>query len=90
MTKSFRPSRTALRSIAIVGVVAAVIGASAFGISTSMAAQPHMTAALNDLQSTLTQLEDAVPDKAGHRVQAINLVKEAILQTTEGLAAGAI
>ena len=89
MTKSFRPSRTAVRSVAILGVVATIIGASAFGISAS-AAQPHMTAALNDLQSTLTQLEDAVPDKAGHRVQAINLVKEAILQTTEGLAAGAI
>ncbi len=82
--------RFTVRNIVAVGVLAAVLAGGALGVSTTMAGQPHMNAALNDLSTALNQLEVAIPDKAGHRVAAIALVKQAIEQTTEGMAAGAI
>jgi hypothetical protein len=88
MTKS--NTHLSLRSIAAVTITAAMLGVSAFGVSSALAAQPHMNSALNELTSALSQLEAAIPDKAGHRVEAIALVKQAIDQTTEGMAAGAI
>ena len=51
--------------------------------------QPHMEHALKDLQNAKKQLEEADHDKGGHRVKAIALVKEAISETTKGIAAGA-
>jgi hypothetical protein len=88
MTKS--NTHLSLRSIAAVAVTAVVLGSSAFGVSIALAAQPHMNSALNDLSSALSELDAAIPDKAGHRVEAIALVKQAIDQTTAGMAAGAI
>ena len=82
--------RPSLRSVVAVSAVALVLAASAFGVSSTFAGQPHMNSALNELSSALNQLQDATPDKAGHRVQAMELVREAITQTTEGMAAGAI
>ena len=84
--------RESIRKITALGVAvaAATIGASTLGITEADAAQLHMTNALNDLQSALSQLEAASSDKAGHRVQAIGLVKQAIVQVTKGMAAGAI
>ena len=78
------------RKFVALGLVIALISGAAVGVTGTIAAQPHMTSALNDLSSALNQLEAAIPDKAGHRVEAIGLVKQAIDQTTEGLAAGAI
>jgi hypothetical protein len=88
MTLSTR--RFNLKTLIVTGVATLAIGATAFGVSSTIAAQPHMTDALNELQTALSQLNDAIPDKDGHRVEAISLVKQAITQTTEGLAAGAI
>lgn len=53
-----------------------------------MASQPHMQAALQNLYAARQQLNAATPDKAGHRVKAINLVNQAISETKEGIAAG--
>ena len=62
---------------------------AAIGAGTAMAVQTHMMYARGDLQSALSQLNAAVPDKAGHRVNAINLVNQAIVQVNLGIAAGA-
>lgn len=53
-----------------------------------MASQPHMEAALENLYAARQQLNAASHDKAGHRVEAINLVNQAISETKEGIAAG--
>lgn len=52
-----------------------------------MASQPHMQAALQNLYAARQQLNAAVPDKAGHRVNALNWVNKAISETQEGIAA---
>lgn len=62
---------------------------TAVGAGIVMAAQTHMINARADLQSALTQLNAASSDKAGHRVNAINLVNKALNQVNAGIAAGA-
>jgi hypothetical protein len=60
------------------------------GFGVAWAQQPHMQNALGDLQSARSELQVAVPDKAGHRVAAIGLVNQAIGQVRAGMAAGAV
>ena len=52
------------------------------------AAQPHMQNALADLNAAKHQLQMAATDKAGHRVNALNLVNQAIGEVQAGIAAG--
>lgn len=47
--------------------------------------QPNMEKALSSLESANDSLEKATPDKGGHRVQAIALVKQAIIETERGI-----
>ena len=47
-----------------------------------------MDNALAALNRAYNQLDLAVPDKAGHRVKAMNLVQEAIGEVKLGIAAG--
>jgi len=47
-----------------------------------------MQNALNDLNAAQNQLQIAIPDKAGHRVNAINLVGQAINEVNLGIQAG--
>ncbi|MGZ5968272.1 MAG: hypothetical protein ACXWP4_11445, partial [Polyangiales bacterium] len=47
--------------------------------------QPNMQAAITDLEAAKDRLEKATPDKGGHRVKAIKLVKDAILEVKEGI-----
>jgi hypothetical protein len=49
-----------------------------------------MLAAKGDLQAAANELNAAVPDKAGHRVKALDLVNRAINQTNMGIRAGAM
>ena len=49
------------------------------------AAQPHMTNALNDLQSAKSELQQADPDKGGYRTKAINTINHAIFQVQAGI-----
>jgi hypothetical protein len=68
--------------------VAGVLTATAFsllGAGTAYAYQEHMFNARNDLQQGLGELQQADPDKGGHRDQAINLVQQAIDQVNQGI-----
>ncbi len=51
--------------------------------------QPHMEAALTNLQNARNNLDDATADKGGHRAKAIALVDKAIDEVKKGIAAGA-
>jgi len=62
--------------------------AATFAAGYAVAAQPHMQAALRALRNADTELNAALPDKGGHRVNAINLVNQAISETEAGIAAG--
>jgi hypothetical protein len=71
--------------------IAAVIFAfffAAVGAGTVLAAeQMHMQKALNSLQTALSELNAAQPDKGGHRNKAISDVQDAISQTKAGIQA---
>ena len=69
-----------------------LVAAGAAGLAVATLAegqQPHMQRALAALNNAKTALQNAIPDKAGHRVKALELVNSAIQQTQEGIAAGA-
>ena len=68
--------------------VVLVIAGGAFAAGVALAAQPHMQAALNALQTAQSELNQAEHDKGGHRVKALNLVGQAIQQVNLGIAAG--
>jgi len=55
------------------------------GAGAALAVQQHMVNARSDLNSALSQLEQAQPDKGGHRNNAINDVKSAIYQVNLGI-----
>ena len=59
----------------------------AIGAGTALAVQTHMVNARADLQAALNQLNMAVPDKGGHRANAIGLVNNAINQVNLGISA---
>ena len=67
-------------------LLAAAVGLGvAFAAGYAIAAQPHMQAALNALQTAKTELQQAEANKAGHRENAIKLVNEAIAETQAGI-----
>jgi hypothetical protein len=47
--------------------------------------QPHMRAALSSLQVAKSELEQALPDKGGHRVRALEFVNQAIVEVQAGI-----
>jgi hypothetical protein len=57
----------------------------AIGAGTVLAAQTYMVSARSDLRSALSSLEAAQTNKGGHRVNAINLVKQAITEVNLGI-----
>jgi hypothetical protein len=65
-------------------------GAAGLAVATlAEGQQPHMQNALRALNTAKTQLQNAVPDKAGHREKAMGLVGQAIEQVQQGIQAGA-
>mgnify|MGYP001169936952 CR=1 FL=1 len=48
--------------------------------------QPQMKSALSHLRAALVDLQQATPDKGGHRNKAIDLTRKAINQTEQGIA----
>lgn len=48
--------------------------------------QPNMEQALGNLHAARINLEVSSPDKGGHRVQALELVNQAIYQVRQGMA----
>ncbi len=81
-----------MRSSSKFRMAAVVIGSMAAGglmTGTAMAVQGHMWNALHALQNADAQLEMAAADKGGHRVNAINLINQAIGEVQAGIAVGA-
>ncbi len=68
---------------------ALVVTGMAIGGEAAFAFQGHMFNAKADLQAARAQLNMAIPDKDGHRVNAIGLVDQALMQTNMGIRAGA-
>ena len=63
-----------------------VVLATAFVAGRASADQPHMQAALEHLRAAKVELDAATPDKGGHRVKALALTKDAIVQVEAGIA----
>lgn len=76
-------NRSARMSLAALGAVAALAGA--FWAGKVAADQPHMEKAIDHLQSARRELNDATPDKGGHRERALKLVDDAIAETRKGM-----
>jgi hypothetical protein len=53
--------------------------------ATAVEIQPHMREALEALRAAKRHLEEAEPDKGGHRVAAIKAVDNAIRHTEQGI-----
>jgi hypothetical protein len=73
----------------IIGGVLTAMAFGVFGAGTAYAVQTHMFTARDDLQQAQSELQQALADKDGHRVNAINLVQQAIDQVNLGIQAGA-
>ena len=68
--------------------VAGMFAGSALTLPVLAVPQPHMRAALNDLQAALSQLQVAEHNKGGWRDRAISKVQSAITDTRWGITAG--
>jgi hypothetical protein len=68
-------------------IAASLGGAAVVGIrpTSVQADQGHMHAALDALRAAQRQLLEASPDKGGHRVKALRLVKDAISEVEKGI-----
>jgi hypothetical protein len=73
-------------SLPVLFLAGVLFGSSLTGVAFAM--QGHMFQARAALNNALSQLNAAVPDKAGHRVNAINLVNQAIGEVNAGIQAG--
>jgi hypothetical protein len=76
-----------LRTSAVLaaGAVALTALGAVGGFTAAQADQPHMQTALADLQAAKAELQQAVPDKGGHRVNALRLTNQAIGETQAGI-----
>ncbi len=72
-----------------VGAAFLAVVFSLLGAGTAYAYQTHMVNARDALQQAQNQLQIAVPDKDGHRVNAIDLVRQALDEVNLGIQAGA-
>jgi hypothetical protein len=75
--------RTSVVGLAFSAVAFALLMMAPTG--TSRADQPHMQSALDALRTAETQLNQADPDKGGHRASALKHVREAIRETEAGI-----
>ena len=73
-------SRTILTALLIVALFVVT-----FIAGRVTADQPHMRAALSSLQVAQSELQQAIPDKGGHRVRALELVNQAIVEVQAGI-----
>jgi hypothetical protein len=73
-----------LTTLAFAGLFAATIAFQAVP-SADADVQPKMKTALAHLKKAQLQLEKASADKGGHRAKALDLVKQAIDETQQGI-----
>ena len=59
--------------------------AAMFSVGVVIGAQPHMKNALTSLQGAKNQLQQAANNKGGHRVRAIELIDQAIVEVQAGI-----
>lgn len=74
--------------LVVTAVLALALGAVAGFVGRSLAEappQPHMREALAALRSAQNHLNQATPDKGGHRAAALHHVQEAITATQAGI-----
>jgi hypothetical protein len=76
------------RELLLAGAAALGLGAVLGAAGEAEANQPNMEAALNSLYSAQNSLQHAEHNKGGHRVNALNLVSQAIEEVKLGIAAG--
>ena len=67
-------------------IFAALITFGVVAIAAAVPDQPFMRAARGDLNTARNQLQQATPDKGGHRIKAIGLVNSAIAEVNAGIA----
>jgi hypothetical protein len=71
--------------LAVAGMVTAA-GFSILGAGAAYAIQPHMISARDHLNQSLSDLQNTDPgDSGGHREQAIEMVRLAIDEVTQGI-----
>ena len=72
-----------MKKMMMVAVVSAFVG----GFATQALAekQPLMAKALNSLEDARKALDNATADKGGHRVKALALVNDAIVEVKAGI-----
>jgi hypothetical protein len=87
MTMHIVLSQAGRRRLAIAAGAAILLGVG-FSAGCVVAAQPHMYNALHALQNARAELQEAATDKGGHRVNAINLINQALGEVNAGIAAG--
>jgi hypothetical protein len=78
-------SETRLSRRELVATAAVLPLVAAVSATPAHADQPRMQEALNHLQRALDSLQRASADKGGHRVEAIRLVRAAIVQVERGI-----
>lgn len=76
-------SRRELAHLALGG--AAAMGLVAASAATAEAYQGNMERALSSLYDALGSLREASSNKGGHRVQAMNLIQQAISEVQQGI-----
>ena len=67
-------------------IFAAIMLLGLVAIAGAVPDQPLMQAARSSLQTARSELQKAIPDKAGHRVKALGLVNSAISEVNAGIA----
>jgi hypothetical protein len=73
-----------IKKMVLIGITVATV----FFAGIVVGAQPRMENALRLLQDAKAELQKADTNKGGHRVKAIELVNEAILEVQAGIEAG--
>ena len=66
----------------------AIAAGAGYGVGQTQVNQPHMQAALGDLQAAAAQLQVAEENKGGHRARALNLTNQAVTEVQAGIAVG--
>jgi hypothetical protein len=73
------------RQLAALATGAAAAGLTIAGTQGAVAYQGNMERAMSALYDALASLREATPDKGGHRVNAMNLIQQAIVQVQAGI-----
>jgi hypothetical protein len=73
------------RTRVVAALLLSLVLLTGFFLGRVSADQPHMQAALDHLKAAKAELEKADEDKGGHRVKAIRLVNDAIVQVEKGI-----